>query len=158
MTLIAYKDGIIAADSQITSADIITYLDFDKHKLQDEVHFWFAGSVSDYPLLEDMWFKSKGKGDVNASAIVLCDGLLWFVAVDPDTGFWKTPLMLEHPYAIGSGAQFAFGAMDFGASAEESVKIAINRDTATGGTIRLYDLRLLTKEIEDGRRARVQAS
>jgi ATP-dependent protease HslVU (ClpYQ) peptidase subunit len=46
----------------------------------------------------------------------------------------------ETAYAIGSGAAFAMGAMDAGATAKEAVKIAC-RDVYTGGKIRTYKIK-----------------
>lgn len=45
------------------------------------------------------------------------------------------PLEVAPPIATGSGMEFAIGAMEAGASAEEAVRIAAKRDTGTGGTI-----------------------
>lgn len=43
-------------------------------------------------------------------------------------------------YALGSGESFAIGAMEMGATAEEAVRIAAKRDTATGGEITVLSL------------------
>ena len=45
------------------------------------------------------------------------------------------------PYAIGSGADHAFTAMDCGCSAKEAVQMAVKRDTCTGGRIRSFKLK-----------------
>jgi len=42
------------------------------------------------------------------------------------------PMLIKPPYAIGSGSSFAMGAMKYGASAEEAVKIAIKLDISSG--------------------------
>lgn len=42
---------------------------------------------------------------------------------------------VQAPYAIGSGADIALGALDQGATAEEAVKIACKRNVLSGGTI-----------------------
>lgn len=44
------------------------------------------------------------------------------------------------PMAIGSGAEFAVGAMEAGASPEQAVEIAARRDTGTGGEITALQL------------------
>jgi len=49
------------------------------------------------------------------------------------TGLWKLPVLLDRPYAIGSGTSYAFAAMDMGASAVKAVEMAARRDTNTGG-------------------------
>lgn len=51
------------------------------------------------------------------------------------------PMPVGKPNAIGSGAQFAMGAMLAGASADKAVKIAIKLDSYTGGRVRKYTLR-----------------
>jgi 20S proteasome alpha/beta subunit len=43
--------------------------------------------------------------------------------------------------AIGSGADFALGAMDQGASCREAVRIACRRDASSGPPVRTYKLR-----------------
>lgn len=47
-----------------------------------------------------------------------------------------TPLPVALPFAIGSGSQFARGAMLAGASALEATKIAAECDAGTGGDIK----------------------
>lgn len=49
-------------------------------------------------------------------------------------------LSFDTVYAIGSGRQFAYGAMDHGSSAKEAVEIAAQRDPYTGGKITEIDL------------------
>ena len=44
------------------------------------------------------------------------------------------------PFAIGSGDDFAIGAMEAGASPEAAVVIAAKRDTGTGGEITVLSL------------------
>ncbi|MNE69347.1 hypothetical protein D3C80_1650660 [compost metagenome] len=58
------------------------------------------------------------------------------VSVDDATGLWKSPVLLDRPYAIGSGTPYAFAAMDMGASAEKAVEMAARRDISTGGRVR----------------------
>lgn len=45
------------------------------------------------------------------------------------------PIPVQPPFAIGSGSEYAMGAMLAGASAREAVKIAIIGDTACGGNV-----------------------
>ncbi|MNC73653.1 hypothetical protein D3C75_1248910 [compost metagenome] len=49
---------------------------------------------------------------------------------------WKSPLLLDRPYAIGSGTDHAYTAFDMGATAYQAVEMAAKRDTGTGGNIR----------------------
>lgn len=50
------------------------------------------------------------------------------------------PIPLVPPYAIGSGRDFAMGAMLAGASARQAVEIACARDIYSGGAIQSVDL------------------
>jgi len=136
MTTIAYKDGVIAYDSQVTRGDVITYDDYEKCLERNGVKFFCSGAVSDYQRLVDTYFGAKPEGNVDVSAIVLDGEQLMLVAVDDVTGLWKSPIMLDRPYAIGSGTPYAFAAMDMGATAYQAVEMAAKRDTSTGGTIR----------------------
>ena len=136
MTTIAYKDGVIAYDSQVTRGDVITYDDYEKCLERNGVKFFCSGAVSDYQKLVDVYFGAKPEGSIDVSAIVLDGESLMLVAVDSDTGLWKSPIMLDRPYAIGSGTPYAFAAMDMGATAYQAVEMAARRDTSTGGMIR----------------------
>lgn len=138
MTTIAYKDGVIAYDSQITRGDVITYDDYEKCIDQAGVKFFCCGTVSDYQRLVDVYFGAKPDGNIEATAIVLDGDSLMMVAVDDATGLWKSPVLRDRPYAIGSGTPYAFAAMDMGASAEQAVEMAARRDTSTGGKIRAF--------------------
>ncbi|MDU9394549.1 MULTISPECIES: proteasome subunit beta [Pseudomonas] len=136
MTTIAYKDGIIAYDSQITRGDVITYDDYEKCLERDGVKFICSGAVPDFARLVDAYFGGTPEGSIDVTAMVLDGEQLMMVAVDDNTGLWKSPIMLDRPYAIGSGTPYAFAAMDMGASAEKAVEMAAKRDTSTGGKIR----------------------
>ncbi len=136
MTTIAYKDGVIAYDSQVTRGDVITYDDYEKCTERKGVKFFCSGTVSDHQRLIDVYFGSKPEGNIDAVALVLNNGTLSLVAVDDSTGIWMSPVALDRPYAIGSGTPYAFAAMDMGGSAQKAVEMAAKRDTNTGGTIR----------------------
>ena len=136
MTTIAYKDGVIAYDSQITRGDVITYDDYEKCIEQAGVKFFCSGAVPDFQRLVDAYFGAKPDGNIDATALVLDGESLMMVAVDDATGLWKSPLLRDRPYAIGSGTPYAFAAMDMGASAEKAVEMAARRDTSTGGRVR----------------------
>lgn len=136
MTTIAYKDGVIAYDSQVTRGEIITYDDYDKRIDQKGVTFVFTGAVSDFDALVAAYFGAKPEGVIDATAMVVNNGKVWIFAVDNETGPWHFPLSMDQPYAIGSGLAYALAAMDMGADPERAVQAAAKRDTATGGRIR----------------------
>ena len=136
MTTIAYKDGVIAYDSQVTRGDIITDDAYEKCIELKGVKFFCSGAISDHQRLVDVYFGAKPEGNIDASALVLDGESLMMVAVDDATGLWKSPILLDRVYAIGSGSPFAFAAMDMGANAYKAVEMAAKRDTSTGGKIR----------------------
>ncbi|WP_323615384.1 proteasome subunit beta [Pseudomonas putida] len=136
MTTIAYKDGVIAYDSQITRGDVITYDDYEKCIEQGGVKFFCSGAAPDFQRLVDAYFGAKPDGNIDATALVLDGESLMMIAVDDATGLWKSPLLRDRPYAIGSGTPYAFAAMGMGASAEKAVEMAARRDTSTGGRVR----------------------
>lgn len=140
MTTIAYKDGVIAYDSQVTRGDVITYDDYEKCLEQGGVKFFCSGAVSDFQRLVDVYFGAKAEGNIDVTALVFDGDSLMMVAVDDATGLWKSPIMRDRPYAIGSGSPFAFAAMDMGATAEQAVAAAARRDTSTGRQIRLHEI------------------
>lgn len=136
MTTIAYKDGVIAYDSQITSGNTITYDDYQKCHEVKGVRFFMCGKTCDYTALQDAYFGAAVIRQVDASAIVADGEGVWCVGAGVEEGFWKSPIMLGATYAIGSGADHAITAMDMGATAYQAVQMAAKRDTCTGGTIR----------------------
>lgn len=136
MTTIAYKDGVIAYDSQVTRGDVITDDDYEKCIEQKGVKFFCTGAVSDHQRLVDVYFGAKPEGNIDATALVTDGETLMHIAVDDDTGLWKSPIRLDRVYAIGSGTPYAFAAMDMGGTAYQAVEAAKKRDTSTGGKIR----------------------
>jgi len=129
MTTIAYKDGVIAYDSRITRDTEILYDDFQKCREEKGVKFILAGKTSHYARLVAAYFGAAESRDLHCSAII----------IDAD-GLWKSPLISEKPYAIGSGGLHALTAMDMGATAAEAVEMAKKRDTCTGGLVRTINL------------------
>ncbi len=76
---------------------------------------------------------------MGVSALIY-DGNLWEASFCPETGFWKAPVSPKEPRTLGSGGCYALTAMDMGATAKEAVKMAMKRDTGTGGRVRTYKL------------------
>lgn len=138
MTTITYKDGVIAYDSRVARGERIDYDDYEKSVEREGVRFFITGPTADFAELVDIWFGAQAKGIQDASALVLDGSKLYHFAVCRESGPWKAPVLFDRPYAIGSGQQYAYAAMDMGADAIEAVKAAAKRDTCTGGTIRVY--------------------
>lgn len=139
MTTIAYKDGVIAYDSLVTAGDTVMYDDFDKKSERDGVLFFGAGSTQDIQLLITAYFGEVPSFDLDARALVFRDGRLSVLCFS-DGRVYESDVLLDRNYAIGSGRDHAFTAMDMGASALQAVELAAKRDTCTGGLIRTFTL------------------
>jgi 20S proteasome alpha/beta subunit len=140
VTVIAYKDGIIAYDSRTTSGNFIETDNCQKMIIHNKHRFFMAGCVPDEELFIDSWFGVKHI-NVEISAFVLDEqNILYSAGVDNDSGLWKYPVNMKECKAIGSGEKFAISAMDFGCTAREAVKYAITRDSSCGGVIRTYKI------------------
>ena len=138
MTTIAYRDGIIAYDSLITSGEVIIYNNYEKSIVCKGVRFFIAGALSNYDDVVSDWFDSKSK-DLESSGFALdCDELFEF-GYDVK-GMWKERVKLDGYCAIGSGYKFALTAMDCGATAGEAIKRASERCLYTGGNIRTFKI------------------
>lgn len=135
MTTIAYKDGVIASDSRLTSGSTITSDSSNKRYMRHGVSFFMCGHKPDYEPFIDAYFDGRRpKEEVDAEAFVV-DGGQVFRAGAHKGELWVQPAI--DPSAIGSGSQHALTAMDMGATAAEAVKMAIKRDTGTGGRVRV---------------------
>lgn len=141
MTTIAYKDGVIAYDSRITSGSSIMYDDYEKCVEHNDARFVIAGHTSDYSKLTGAYF-GEAATDINASAIVVEDGKLWVIGHDDDSGVWKSIIPADKAYAIGSGSNHALTAMDMGATAYQAIEMAMKRDSCTGGKIRTLTVKV----------------
>jgi len=139
MTTIAYKDGVIAYDSRSSRGDLIANDNYNKCANSNGVLFFYSGSVSDLPYLIDCYTNGATPPKfADICAFVVDKGNVHRVGTD-DGEFWKE--YAAPVDAIGSGCKHALTAMDCGLSAIDAVKMAVKRDTGTGGKIRHYKVK-----------------
>ncbi len=126
MTTIAYKDGVLAADTRATQGDTIL-MNVSKIHRDSLTPTAFCG---DLKVLQDFrnhqdWeqLPTEGWESINTRG-TLRDAQGVTLSIKPGD-FW----------AIGSGAPFALGAMAAGATPEQAVKIAARYDTGTNDTV-----------------------
>lgn len=126
MTVIVYRDGIMAADTGVTDTFITRGIKL--HKKAGHI-IGFCGDVAQALVFVDWFFNQKKNrrpdlsSETGWEALVLNkDGITTW-----DRSLRPIP-MDEEFYAIGSGASLAMGAMEAGATAEEAVTIACKRD------------------------------
>lgn len=147
MTTVAFKDGILAADTIIgygsfTNGNIskihrVTMVDDAENRKQAMLAI--AGAVWVLqPLIE--WIESgAGQDDIPHSLLHAAKDFSC-IMIDEDGTVWEfnngyfIPCGVEY-HAIGSGQQFALGAMAAGVGAPEAVAAAMKHDKATGGAV-----------------------
>lgn len=144
MTTIAYRAGSLAADSLVTTS---THRDGFATKIVKRGHVLFAAAglyslalgFLDWARVgmpadraPQMWVGTDPNDDAQGF-IFLPDGP---VIVYGRRG-WSRKRLLDYApyYAIGSGADYAYGAMAMGATAEEAVASALIFETCSGGPI-----------------------
>lgn len=135
MTIVVYRDGVMAADSLVTDHDLRCGAVRKIQKINGclvgaagglaEVQMFFAWYAAragtDRPVLTDDNFEGL---------VVMPGGQVnWY-------GHGLLPTRLDAPYhAIGSGFKVAMGALWMGASAERAVECAIALNIRCGGPI-----------------------
>lgn len=136
MTTVAYRDGVIAGDTQVTERERVVG-NVTKVGRINGVLWGVSGGLECMNRFRD-WIGSGLKGDppsmksdngAQSQAIIVHDGRILSFTVDG----WDC--MKADFYAMGSGAGPALGAMASGRSAIEAVSAAGKLDIYTGGQI-----------------------
>lgn len=143
MTTVAYRNGVIAADTGLTGGSLQD-CEIDKIvKREDGAVAGAAGAAGEawwiVAFLE--WFKtSKGDApvskDFNTGLIV--DRRRKITLVESGDGVARPYQIRAKYYAIGSGRQIATGALFVGAHPIDAVKAAMAHDDGTYGKIETY--------------------
>jgi len=133
MTIIAYRSGVMAADTASILGDG-TKLSNDKKIIKVMGHlFGLCGSYCpDIAEAADWWLHDSGAMGRWAFTmlVVTPEGRVELVG---DDGVFNT--ITEDYFAIGSGAQCALGAMHAGATARQAAKAAIQWNDSCGGRV-----------------------
>jgi ATP-dependent protease HslVU (ClpYQ) peptidase subunit len=147
MTTIACVDGVIAADTQINA----NYISYDSKIIEDEEKIYcMVGEISYavvlVQLLQEGLSLSECREALKGNDVDYKEGKFAVVVVDrndADAVVIHPNLLfdtLSEPWAVGSGGDFAMGAMYVGASAEEAVAVAIELDPMSGGEIETVEI------------------
>lgn len=139
MTTIAYRDGTLAGDTQV-SGEIKTYAT-KVFKLKNGSLAAGAGDFSSIHAFIEWLQRPKAErpdlthdDDFEAIVVASDGGIEWYDQT-------LRPVPLEQPfYAIGSGAAVAMGAMEIGGTAEQAVAAGIKWDAMSGGEVRAVKL------------------
>lgn len=132
MTTIAFRDGVLAADSLVTCNGLRDSTAVKIHRVKG-VLLGGSGASAIYQKFRD-WVVGGMKGQCPIEGHDF-NGLL--VSPFGVIGFNTSgPVFVNAPfYALGSGYQIAMGAMEMGATAEEAVAAAIKWDISSGGEV-----------------------
>jgi hypothetical protein len=148
MTVIAYRDGLLAADSRVCNNEgVITGSVVKLARREDGAIAGLCGHAGDVAMFR-AWFlagnprpwshptwEAKDKGQGFAALVIELDGTVQIV----DEHGVAYPLEAEF-YARGAGAELALGAMEMGARADQAVEVACRRSVWCGGEIRTLSL------------------
>jgi 20S proteasome alpha/beta subunit len=148
MTVIAVKNKVMASDSrECYGSRIDTDRSKKIYRLPDGSLFGASGSSSGIIQLKKALISTikavlkKRSDPLTMAAPMLKKTLaLWLTSSGLylyEKGSWQ---IVDNPYAIGSGSDYAITALDYGKSAVEAVKAAIKRDIYCGGRIQVYQL------------------
>jgi ATP-dependent protease HslVU (ClpYQ) peptidase subunit len=142
VTTIAVSKRAIAWDSRLTIGDEKIDSPRDKVIVHDGVIYASAGDVFDMQhliaFIKDPKANKAPKGEWEA-LFINKKGVFW---LSDATTF---PIQRLAPIALGSGGQFALGAMIAGANAVKAVEIASQCDSKTGGPIYYYNIADVTR-------------
>lgn len=141
MSTVAYRDGILAADSQATAGNIACRA--EKIFALPNCIVGGAGHLTAVIRFVE-WMRAgqsaKKKpdldGDSLAAIVVWPDG-----RVEEWDGTLVPMPVFEQFTAVGSGRALAIGAMSMGASAVQAVEVAATWDVHTGGEVIAFDVR-----------------
>lgn len=152
MTTIVFRDGIIAADNQVTSEGGTRLGTRAKLLRIGDGVFGFAGDVNAVErastYLRALYGQSRGfaalfghiphRPDLPEGSVTVIEVSRRGVRMYGASLF---PEPIAGPYfAIGSGRDFALGALAMGATAAEAVRAAIQFDVYSGGPIQALSL------------------
>jgi ATP-dependent HslUV protease subunit HslV len=137
MTTIAYRDGVIAADTRETENGLI-YPVLSKKivKLPDGSLFGASGDAEECETLLETAQRRRAPPELKEcnGLHIKTDGSVWFF----EQTRW---VKIDAPYiAIGSGRVPAMVAMRLGADPAKAVNIAMEFDAHTGGSIMVEKL------------------
>lgn len=150
MTAIAYRDGILAADSVAWCGDVAVPVIKKIARLPDGTLIAVAGDTAvcrwfkeEWPNLRNSDSPTIKEGELNA-LIVMSSGTVL------ECDHHLRPFEVIGPFhALGAPHRFMAGAMHAGASAEEAVRLAILHTDGAGGEVQVEHLHPALAEAAD---------
>lgn len=140
MTTIAYRKGVMAADSQASWDSGIKTCTMKKLSRLRGHLIGIAGAVHTAGIFL-RWFENGATGDLDLKGLDAEEDFIAMVVTPAQEIYTMTRLLtpvLEQAefFAIGSGAAPAMAAMKMGGSAKRAVEVACEIDLFTGGPVK----------------------
>lgn len=140
MTTIVYdhKNKQVAVDSRCTNGhgEIISD-SYSKVFKNDEGLWIFSGDIGEIEIFSKLNHGDEIESKFHISAFLIKDESCYMAA---KSGRYMSIAKMLHNDALGSGCQFAIGALDHGKSAKQAVEYAITKDCHSGGKVNVYNL------------------
>lgn len=144
MTTIAFRDGVLAADSQVTCGAVRDGTAKKIGRTPDGRLWAFTGKLRFMEAWREWCEAPAGSTGPDAPRLPEIDDSTG-ILISPDgvvREWWGDGWVVNNssPVAWGSGSELALGAMAAGASAEEAVAIAIRLHIESSGPINIEHL------------------
>lgn len=144
MTVVCYKDGVMAADSNVVYGNLIIGSAQKVLKTDDGFLVGGSGNLANLAMFFD-WFQNEDEGKPSLDELKLED--IDVITVDPDgnvfiidSSGWPMEIKADY-YVSGTGSQIAMGAMAQGATAIQAVELACKFVPGCGGDIQVVKLK-----------------
>lgn len=146
MTIIAFKNGVMAADSEMSGGGLRYRVIVPKIARGPGGLAGAVGASSDCVALLQ-WFAAGEIPEDRPVFVETGDEAVEALVARPDGTLWRIfskhfPLQVEEPYALGGGHAWSFceGAMKSGKSAEQAVRLTIKNFSTVGGKVQVEKL------------------
>lgn len=156
MTTLAYKDGVLAADTQLSDSNVL-YRVQKIDKLEDGSLIGGCGQW-DRCHAYIQWLKAGGLGEppkLKGATLmrITPDGVVWF---NDGNGFY--PILNKTNVAIGSGGSAAMSLMEAGMSAVDAVKNVSSLDPNTSSPVQMFSLDTPVKKRASRKKSSIPAA
>lgn len=142
MTTIASDGKTVAADGQCTAGHEILCTNRVKLEAWGDCVLAFSGAIALQPVAF-RWFKDGAVPEKVEGALKDKD---WTLTVfrDGTASYYRNdcpyPLEVPYPFSIGSGEDYAMGALMAGTTSRAAIEIACAKDTMTSGKITVVEI------------------
>jgi hypothetical protein len=156
MTIICIKDGVVAADGstwQANGAILVSKMTRKLCRAQDGAVAGCAGGSMNTQRFRDWFVGSRSYDRQQTPPVFNKDAGLSAVWLEPNGEMWRLDgagqayrLEGQDVAVVGAAGEMALGAMYAGASAEQAVRICVERSDAAGGEVFVEQLAPVGKE------------